>query len=298
MNRRTGFTLVELLVALFITAIMFAIGYRGLEQALSSKRELDEQSARLIAVQQAMRTMEQDFELLQPRPVRQPIGDGYLPALMSVQAAGLATPLGSSSGGFGSSAVGSSTSLGGGSSMTLGSSSGTSLGSGSSTSLGSSTGLGSSTSLGSTMTLSSSTNGTSSSSSSSSGGSSGIGPSGSAEPIVTLTRGSWTNPVGLPRSELQRVSYSIENGALVRSYWPVLDATTPFAPIKRTLVDHVKSLTLRYLDAGRTWQSGWPPGALGTGPINQTLRLRPVAVEVTLELDDWGVLLRYIEVPG
>lgn len=115
---------------------------------------------------------------------------------------------------------------------------------------------------------------------------------------MTLTRGSWTNPVGLPRSELQRVSYSIENGALVRSYWPVLDATTPVAPIKRTLVDHVRRFSLRYLDAGRTWQSAWPPAALGAAPAGQTLRLRPVAVEVTLELDDWGVLLRYIEVPG
>jgi hypothetical protein len=27
-------------------------------------------------------------------------------------------------------------------------------------------------------------------------------------------------------------------------------------------------------------------------------RLRPIAVEVTIELDDWGVLLRHIEVAG
>ena len=47
---RDGFTLVELLVALFITAIMFAIGYRALDQALTSRQELDEHTARLIAV--------------------------------------------------------------------------------------------------------------------------------------------------------------------------------------------------------------------------------------------------------
>ncbi len=257
MARDQGFTLVELLVALFITAIMFTIGYRGLDQALTSRRALDEQSARLIAVQQAMRTIEQDFELLQPRPVRQPIGDGYLPALQSTQDLGPNAPLTAATAGLGSTTSGSTTSG--------------STTSGSGNSPGGGTGLG--------------------------GGSAGsLG--GTTAPLVTLTRGSWTNPVGLPRSELQRVSYSIENGSLVRSYWPVLDATTPVAPVKRTLVEHVRRLTLRYMDAGRQWQSAWPPGNLGAATFNQTLRLRPVAVEVTLELEDWGVVLRYIEVPG
>jgi general secretion pathway protein J len=255
MRPRSGFTLVELLVALFITAIMFAIGYRGLDQALTSRHALDQQSARLIAVQQAMRTLEQDFELLQPRPVRQPIGDGYLPALLSAQALGPTAPLSGTSTGLAGSTAASGTSPGG------------------------DPGLGNGANLAASLTPGSSLDAT-------------------AAPIVTFTRGSWTNPVGLPRSELQRVSYSIENGALVRSYWPVLDATTPVAPIKRTLVDHVKRFSLRFLDAGRSWQSAWPPGGFGTAPANQTLRLRPVAVEVTLELDDWGVLLRYIEVPG
>jgi general secretion pathway protein J len=263
MPRHGGFTLVELLVALFITAIMFAIGYRGLDQALTSRRALDQQSARLIAVQQAMRTIEQDFELLQPRPVRQPIGDGYLPALQSAQDLGSSAPLSFSNAGLSSGTSGSTSSDGT-------SSGGTTNGSATSSSGG--TGLGSSSSASSL--------------------------AGATAPLVTLTRGSWTNPVGLPRSELQRVSYSIENGSLVRSYWPVLDATTPVAPVKRTLVDHVKRLTLRYMDAGRQWQSAWPPGSLGAAPVNQTLRLRPVAVEVTLELEDWGVVLRYIEVPG
>ena len=269
MRDHSGFTLVELLVALFITAIMFAIGYRGLDQALTSRRALDQQAARLIAVQQAMRTLEQDFELVQPRPVRQPIGDGYLPAVLSGQALGSAATL-----------TGTATGLGGATA-------------GGGTTAGADTGLGSGTSLAASLTPAGSATG-----SGAGGGAPGSSAGGNAAPIVTFTRGSWTNPVGLPRSELQRVSYSLENGALVRSYWPVLDATTPVAPVKRTLVDHVKRFTLRYLDAGRSWQSAWPPGSLGAAPANQTLRLRPVAVEVTLELDDWGVLLRYIEVPG
>src|SRR5450631_2021000 len=97
-RRLRGFTLIELLVALFITAIMFAFGYRALDEAFKSRREVEQQSARLIAVQQALRTLEQDFELLQPRPVRNLIGDGYMPALTAAQSNALGT-LGTSSGG-------------------------------------------------------------------------------------------------------------------------------------------------------------------------------------------------------
>ena len=146
---------------------MFAIGYRALDQALSEPREVEEQSRSLIAVQQAMRIIEQDFELLQPRPVRNLIGDGYLPAHELASAS-------SGIGSLGSQATGSSSNF---SSNHL-----------------------SSSSFSSTL-------------------------SGATPPLVTFTRGGWTNPVGIQRTELQRVSYTIENGALMRSYYPVLDAT-------------------------------------------------------------------------
>ncbi|MGH8230314.1 MAG: type II secretion system minor pseudopilin GspJ [Steroidobacteraceae bacterium] len=227
-----GFTLIELLVALFITAIMFAFGYRALQQALTSRRELDEQSARLLAVQQALRTIEQDFELLAPRPVRNLIGDGYLPAISAAQmnaVSGLGSSFGSSS--FASGGLGSSSMLGGNT------------------------------------------------------------------PLVTFTRGGWTNPVGIQRSELQRVAYSVNKGTLIRQYYPVLDATEAVQPVTRTLIDHVKSFSMRFMDSGHNWQNGWPPVTTG-GPVMAAPRLRPIAVEVTIELDDWGVLVRHIEVAG
>jgi general secretion pathway protein J len=230
-RRAAGFTLVELLVALFITAVMFAIGYRELDQALKSRRELEEQSTRLAAIQQAVRTVEQDFELLQPRPVRNLLGDGYLPALTT--------------GSNGSN---------------------------------------------DTMLLAS------------------PGASAALTAIVTFTRGSWTNPTGISRAELQRVSYSLQNNRLVRSYSPVLDATLQDATISRTLLDHVKSMSLRFMDAGHNWQTQWPattiPAPTAANPAANSgappllPRTRPVAVELTLELDDWGIIVRHIEVAG
>jgi general secretion pathway protein J len=259
MRRTAGFTLVELLVALFITAIMFTIGYRALDQAFRSRKEVDEQSARLIAVQQALRTIEQDFELLQPRPVRNLIGDGYLPAIQSSANAG--SMLGSTNSTFGDSSTTSSTNT------------------------SSSSGASSSTS--STITMTSPTLGNVST------------LNGAALPLVSFTRGGWTNPAGLPRPELQRVSYSIENGALMRSYTPELDATLADVPIKRKLVDHVKSFSLRFMDAGHNWQTQWPVlTTVAAGQQDMTLRWRPVAVEVTIELEDWGILMRHIEVAG
>jgi general secretion pathway protein J len=239
-RRHHGFTLIELLVALFITAIMFAFGYRALDEAFKSRREVDQQSARLIAVQQALRTLEQDFELLQPRPVRNLIGDGYMPALVAPQNSAVGG-LGTSSGGIG---------------------------------LSSSSPFGSGSALGSNSA------------------------DGSTTPLVTFTRGGWTNPVGLQRSELQRVSYTLEKGVLMRQYYPVLDATEAALPVKRPLIDQVKNFSLRFMDAGHNWQNGWPPITSGAGTATIAPRLRPVAVEVTIELEDWGVLVRHIEVAG
>jgi len=223
-QRARGFTLVELVVALFISAIMFVFAYRALMQAISSRREVEEQSARLQALQTAMRIIEQDFELLQPRPVRNLIGDGYLPAISASATGGVTGSI--------------STQL-----------SGSSL-------------------------------------------------SGATPPLVTFTRAGWTNPVGIQRSEMQRVSYSIENGALTRSYYPVLDATEAVLPVKRLLIDHVKTFSLRFMDAGYNWRTTWPSIGLGAVPQLDQLRFRPIAVEVKIEIEGWGMLTRHIEVAG
>jgi general secretion pathway protein J len=224
MRRNRGFTLVELLVALFIAAVMFAIGYGAIRQALTSHGSLKDQQAHLLELQNAVRVMEQDFVQVAPRPVRQPVGDE--PA----QAA-----------------------LAGGASSTQ-------------------------------SALSSSTTSTT-----------------GAPPIVAFTRAGWANPKGLQRTGLQRVAYYLENGTLRREHWSVLDPTLASTTIRRDLLTHVKAVTIRYMDVNHQWQEQWPPTTntvLVGGNQELSLRQRPLAVEITLDTEDWGKVVRIVEIAG
>jgi general secretion pathway protein J len=234
-RRGHGFTLVELLVALFITAILFAMGYGALTQALNSRKEVEEQAARLTDVQQALRVMEQDFELMQPRPVRDVLGSGYQNAVITSQNA-LGSSSGASSNGTGMAAT--------------------------------------------------------------SAGAAARSAAQQSLALLSITRGGWANPAGLPRSELQRVSYLIRDGKLIRQHTPVLDATAAVQLEERELLDQVEALGFRFMDASLAWQDRWPTPLTLNGPPQQVQGARPVAIEITLKLKDWGTLTRIIEVAG
>jgi general secretion pathway protein J len=224
--RAAGFTLVELLVALFISAILFAMGYGALSQALSNREQVEQQAQRLLAVQLAVRTLEQDLELMQPRPVRDLLGNGYLGPL--VYNANALTAQASASAGAGS-----------------------------------------------------------------------VRYAGQlSQSLIQFTRGGWANPAGVPRSELQRVGYLLRDHKLVRQYLPVLDADGTSILQERVLLEDVDAVTLRFMDASLTWQATWPTTLGALGPAQDQLRMRPVAIEVTLKLKDWGTLTRIIEVAG
>jgi len=240
--RPAGFTLVELLVALFITAILFAMGYGSLSQALSNRKEVEEQSARLTALQQAFRVMEQDIELMQPRPQRDPLGNGYDNPLVAGQNM------------FGSS-------------DTSADSSGTAASGAAASSAAASSAAASSAALG------------------------GL-------PLLSFTRGGWANPAGLPRSELQRVSYLVRDGRLIRQHQPVLDSTAATPAEERELLDRVEALSFRYMDESLAWSTTWPTPLMQRLPATALMRARPVAIEITLKLKDYGVLARIIEIAG
>jgi general secretion pathway protein J len=116
-----------------------------------------------------------------------------------------------------------------------------------------------------------------------------------AQPFVTFTRAGWSNPAGVQRPTLQRVAYTLEDKKLRREYFPVLDALLSVTTVKRELLTGVKSVTVRYMDVSRQWRDQWPP-SMPTGDPN-AFRTRPIAVEVTIELEDLGKIKRIFEVP-
>jgi general secretion pathway protein J len=125
------------------------------------------------------------------------------------------------------------------------------------------------------------------------------GTTSGTPPLLQLTRGGWANPSGLQRSQLQRVAYFLENGTLRREYWYVLDPTLSSTTARRDLLTHVKSVTIQYMDISHNWQAQWPPLTVaGAQALESNLRIRPVAVQLTIDTDDFGKIVRIIEVPG
>ena len=79
----TGFTLLELLVAMAIFAIVGMMALTGYTQLQQQSEYVDKRLERVREVQRAVQTMVQDLEQLEPRPIREPIGDQRIAAVLS-----------------------------------------------------------------------------------------------------------------------------------------------------------------------------------------------------------------------
>jgi general secretion pathway protein J len=113
--------------------------------------------------------------------------------------------------------------------------------------------------------------------------------------LVELSHAGWPNGAGTPRGTVQRVVYRLEEGKLIREHWTVMDATLATPPVKRELLDRVERVEVRYLTNGNQWVAEWPPF---NNTMDQGFSMRPLAVEFTLVLEDYGEIRRVVEVPG
>ena len=112
---------------------------------------------------------------------------------------------------------------------------------------------------------------------------------------MEFSRGGWANPGGFARGTVLRVAYNWEEDKLVRLHWPVMDRTLATIPVRTELLEGVDNVEIRFKDASGEWHTEWPPVRMN-GPLRFVAR--PRAVELALELEDFGRVWRVVETSG
>tara|TARA_R110001592_G_scaffold363371_1_gene685610 strand:- start:226825 stop:227484 length:660 start_codon:yes stop_codon:yes gene_type:complete len=124
---------------------------------------------------------------------------------------------------------------------------------------------------------------------------------------LSFTRGGWHNPNGLPRSNLQRVNYRVEDDALWRDSYPVLDRAPDTQPQEVLLLEGVEVLEVVFLgDLARVEREGrgltvdtrgWEASWVADTSAPDIDLPPPAALELRLQLEDMGELRRIYALP-
>lgn len=116
--------------------------------------------------------------------------------------------------------------------------------------------------------------------------------------LFELTRSGWRNPMADERSELQRVSYELVDGELLRHYWRILDRSQDSESVFQTLLTSVDKISLRFMNADSQWVDSWPPEQEedDENPRARFHRL-PKALELTIVHDFYGEIKKLYDLP-
>jgi len=124
---------------------------------------------------------------------------------------------------------------------------------------------------------------------------------------LSFTRAGWHNPNAHPRSNLQRVNYRLEDDALWRDSYPVLDRAADTEPYSVLLLDGVEDMQLAFLGSlealqlqpgtavldTSNWVTNW---VVDVGTPDAELK-SPIGVEISLQLEGWGEMRRLYALP-
>lgn len=113
--------------------------------------------------------------------------------------------------------------------------------------------------------------------------------------LIQFTRNGWRNPAKLARSHLQRVAYKLEDEKLIRLSWPYVDRAQDDPLVESVLLDNLKDVQIRFLDEKNSWKERWPSNNSDTSAEKIT---QPQAIEIKLEMNDWGEVSRVFRVPA
>ncbi len=124
---------------------------------------------------------------------------------------------------------------------------------------------------------------------------------------LSFTRSGWHNPVAHNRSELQRVNYRLEDDILWRDSYPVLDRSGETQVQEVALLEGVEELRILFLDGtenartvGQTTEldtRNWPESWISDTSQPDAVLRPPLAVELRLQLTDWGEMRRVYALP-
>ena len=106
---------------------------------------------------------------------------------------------------------------------------------------------------------------------------------------VEFTRVGFANPQAEPRANLERVVYELDDNALKRGRYAVLDRAAATMPELTALRADVTDLRLRYLDRSGRWSDTWPL------PQAPDPNLLPRAVQWRITTRDYGEIERIVE---
>lgn len=105
-----------------------------------------------------------------------------------------------------------------------------------------------------------------------------------SEGLIEFTTAGNSNFLGLPRSSLQRVRYTIEEQQLKRFSWSLVDHIDA-EPVTMNLLEDIEAFEIKLLNKSNAWQENW----------SQATEL-PIAVEVTMTHKTWGKIVRLLPI--